>query len=57
MVRLVGTDEGVGSICGELENAGLVVRMGAGGPGARLKATRLGEQALAEGKVADQLTV
>ena len=38
-----------------LENAGLVVRMGAGGPGARLKATRLGDQALAEGKVAEHL--
>jgi hypothetical protein len=38
-----------------LENAGLVIQMGPGGPGARLKATSLGETALAEGTVGDYL--
>ncbi len=38
-----------------LENAGLVIQMGPGGPGARLKATSLGETALAEGNVAKYL--
>jgi len=38
-----------------LENAGLVIQMGPGGPGARLKATSLGETALAEGTVAKYL--
>jgi hypothetical protein len=39
-----------------LENAGLVIQMGPGGPGARLKATSLGDTALAEGTVAKYLT-
>ncbi len=38
-----------------LENAGLVIQMGPGGPGARLKATSLGETALAEGNVSKYL--
>jgi hypothetical protein len=38
-----------------LENAGLLIHYGAGGPGARLKATRAGEEALADGTVAEQL--
>jgi hypothetical protein len=38
-----------------LENAGLVIQMGPGGPGARLKATSLGETALAEGTVGSRL--
>jgi len=38
-----------------LENAGLVIRMGSGGQGGRLKATSLGETALAEGTVAENL--
>jgi len=38
-----------------LENAGLVIQMGPGGPGARLKATSLGETALAGGTVGDYL--
>jgi hypothetical protein len=38
-----------------LENAGLVIHMGATGPGGRLKATRAGEDALAEGNVAKYL--
>jgi hypothetical protein len=38
-----------------LENAGLLIHMGAAGPGGRLKATRAGEEALAKGTVAEQL--
>lgn len=38
-----------------LENAGLVIQMGSGGQGGRLKATSLGETALAEGTVAENL--
>jgi hypothetical protein len=38
-----------------LENAGLLIHYGTGGTGGRLKATRAGEEALAEGTVAEQL--
>ncbi len=38
-----------------LENAGLVIQMGPGGSGARLKATALGETALGEGTVGRHL--
>ena len=38
-----------------LENAGLVIQMGSGGQGGRLKATSLGETAFAEGTVAENL--
>jgi hypothetical protein len=39
----------------DLENAGLIVGRSRGGAASLLKATRLGEQALAEGRVADYL--